>query len=70
MGSLLQGHSGAASLAATLIGFAWSPLTRVQRALLVVATSLMVFPTAGLEILGVVMAAGIFGSMRVQRATA
>ena len=41
-----------------------------QRALLVVATSLMVFPTAGVEILGVVMAAGIFGSMRVQRATA
>ena len=70
MGSLLQGHNGAASLAAALIGFAWSPLTGVRRALLVVAASLMVFPTAGLEILGVVMAAGTFGWVRVQRAIA
>jgi len=70
MGSLLQDHSGAASLAAALIGFACSPLTRVRRALLVVETSLMVFPTAGLESFGGVMAAGTFGSMRVQRATA
>jgi hypothetical protein len=70
MGSLLQGHSGVASLAAALIGFAWLPLTRVQRAPLVVAASLMLFPTAGLEIVGVVMAVGTFGWVRVQRATA
>jgi TRAP-type uncharacterized transport system fused permease subunit len=61
---------GVVSLAAALIGFAWSPLTRAQRALLVVAASLMVFPAAGLEILGVVMVAGTFSWVRGQRATA
>jgi TRAP transporter 4TM/12TM fusion protein len=59
---------GVVSLAAALIGFAWSPLTWAQRGLLVVAASLMVFPTAGLELLGLIMAAGAFGWVRVQRA--
>ena len=70
MDSLLRGHMGVVRLAAAANGFVWSPLTRLRRALLVVAASLMVFPTAGLEILGVAMAAGVFGWMRVQRATA
>ena len=70
MDSLLQGHMGVVRLAAALIGFAWSSLTRLQRALLVVAASLMVFPAVGLEILWVDMAAGTFGWMCVQRATA
>jgi hypothetical protein len=69
MGSLLQGHSGVVSLAAALVGFAWSPLTGVQRALLVAASSPIVFPRAGLEILGVVMAVGTFGWVRLRRAT-
>jgi len=70
MGSSLQGQSGVASLAAALMGFAWSPLTGVPRAPLMAGARLMVFPTAGLEVPGVVMAAGTSGWMRVRRATA
>jgi TRAP transporter 4TM/12TM fusion protein len=61
---------GVVSLAAALIGFAWSPLTGVQRGLLVVAAGLLVFPTAGLEILGVILAVGAFAWVRMQRAIA
>ncbi len=71
MGRLLQGHQRVVSLAATLIGFAASPLSRPQCGLLVVAASLMVFPTTGLvEVLRVVMAVGALAWVRVQRAIA
>jgi TRAP transporter 4TM/12TM fusion protein len=61
---------GVVCLAAALIGFAWSPLTRVQRVLLVVVASLLVFPTAGLEVLGLITALGTFAWMRTQRRVA
>ncbi|MBI2562761.1 MAG: hypothetical protein HYW08_10325, partial [candidate division NC10 bacterium] len=54
-------------LAAALIGFVWRPLNRVQRVLLVVAAVLLVFPTGGLELLGLGVAGGTFTWARSPR---
>jgi TRAP-type uncharacterized transport system fused permease subunit len=61
---------GVVCLAAALIGFVWSPLTKAQRTLLVFAAVLLVFPTAGMELLGLVIAAGALVWARAQRAIA
>ena len=51
---------GVVCLAAALIGFASTPLVPWQRGLLVAAAILLVFPTGGMEIFGVVLALGTF----------
>lgn len=58
---------GVVCLAAALIGFFTHPLSRVQRALLVGAAALLVFPAAGLEIVGVVLAGVTLAWARVRR---
>ncbi len=45
-------------LAAALIGFAWAPLTHLQRSLLVLAAVLLVFPTVGLWLPALALAGG------------
>jgi TRAP transporter 4TM/12TM fusion protein len=59
---------GVVCLAAALIGFVWGPLTWVQRALLAVAAVLLVFPTGGMELLGLLVAGGTLVWMRAERA--
>lgn len=59
---------GVVCLAAALIGFAWGPLRGMQRALLATAAVLLVFPTRGMELLGLVLAGGTLVWMRAQRA--
>jgi TRAP-type uncharacterized transport system fused permease subunit len=58
---------GVVCLAAALIGFVWRPLTRVQRILLASAAVLLVFPAAGMEILGLLLAGGTCAWMRARR---
>ncbi|MBI2002478.1 MAG: TRAP transporter fused permease subunit [candidate division NC10 bacterium] len=58
---------GVICLAAALIGFVWRPLNRVQRLLLLVAAVLLVFPTGGLELLGLGVAGGTFAWARGPR---
>jgi TRAP transporter 4TM/12TM fusion protein len=55
-------------LAAALIGFVWGPMTWVQRLLLVGAAILLVFPSTGVELLGLGLAGGTFAWARTQRA--
>ncbi len=59
---------GVVCLAAALIGFVWGPLRGAQRALLTVAAVLLVFPTRGMELLGLLLAGGTLVWMRAQRA--
>jgi TRAP transporter 4TM/12TM fusion protein len=59
---------GVVCLAAALIGFVWGPLLGAQRALLTVAAVLLVFPTRGMELLGLLLAGGTLVWMRAQRA--
>jgi len=58
---------GVVCLAAALIGFAWGPLRGMQRALLIAAAVLLVFPTRGMELLGLLLAGGTLVWMRAQR---
>ncbi|HSD50458.1 MAG TPA: TRAP transporter fused permease subunit [Candidatus Methylomirabilis sp.] len=58
---------GVVCLAAALIGFAWGPLTGTQRVLLIAASVLLVFPTRGMEILGLLLAGGTLVWMRTRR---
>jgi TRAP-type uncharacterized transport system fused permease subunit len=58
---------GVACLAAFLIGHIWSPLTWLQRGLFFVAAFILVFPAAGMEILGVAAAAALFGWAKIQK---
>jgi TRAP transporter 4TM/12TM fusion protein len=57
---------GVVCLAAALIGFAWATLRGTQRALLVVAAVLLVFPTQGMELLGLFLVGGTVVWMRSQ----
>ncbi|MFB3819297.1 MAG: TRAP transporter permease [Candidatus Methylomirabilales bacterium] len=50
--------AGVVCLAAALIGFAWDPLTRLQRGLLVLAAALLVFPRVGLWLPALALAGG------------
>jgi len=51
---------GVVCLAASLVGHVWGPLSWIQRLLFIGAASLLVFPTIGLEILGILLAIGLF----------
>jgi TRAP transporter 4TM/12TM fusion protein len=58
---------GVSCLAASLIGFIWSPLNWLQRLLFAAAAALLVFPTLGLEILGIGLAAGCYIWARIRK---
>ncbi len=58
---------GVVCLAAALIGFVWGPLRGTQRALLMIAAVLLVFPTGGMELLGLGMAGGTVAWARARR---
>jgi TRAP transporter 4TM/12TM fusion protein len=58
---------GVVCLAAALIGFVSAPLTGTQRALLIAAAVLLVFPTRGMELLGLLLAGGTLVWMRTRR---
>jgi TRAP transporter 4TM/12TM fusion protein len=58
---------GVVCLAAAFIGHAWGPLRKTQRALLVAAAVLLVFPAGGLELLGFLTAAGTLAWARAGR---
>lgn len=51
---------GVVCLAAFLIGHIWSPLNWLHRILFAGAAILLVFPTAGLEVIGIGLAVGLF----------
>lgn len=51
---------GVVCLAAFLIGYVWAPLSWLHRILFAVAAGLLVFPTIGMEILGIGLALGLF----------
>jgi TRAP transporter 4TM/12TM fusion protein len=51
---------GVACLAAFLIGHIWSPLNWLQRGLFFIAAFVLVFPAAGMELLGLVLAVALF----------
>jgi TRAP transporter 4TM/12TM fusion protein len=57
---------GVACLAAFLIGHIWSPLNWLQRGLFFMAAFILVFPTIGMEVLGVLLAAALFVWAKVQ----
>jgi TRAP-type uncharacterized transport system fused permease subunit len=58
---------GVVCLAAALIGFVWVPLTWTQRLLLMAAAVPLVFPTRGMELLGLLLAGGTLVWMRTRR---
>jgi TRAP transporter 4TM/12TM fusion protein len=58
---------GVVCLAASLIGYIWSPLNWLQRILFIGAAVLLVFPTIGLEILGIGLAMGLFLWARMKK---
>jgi len=51
---------GVVCLAASLIGHVWSPLNWLHRLLFVAAAALLVFPTIGMEFIGIGLALGLF----------
>jgi len=51
---------GVACLSAFLVGYVWSPLNWLIRSLFACAAILLVFPTIGLELIGVGLAGGLF----------
>jgi TRAP transporter 4TM/12TM fusion protein len=51
---------GVACLAASLVGHVWSPLNWLHRLLFVAAAALLVFPTIGMEFIGIGLAIGLF----------
>jgi TRAP-type uncharacterized transport system fused permease subunit len=57
---------GVACLAAFLIGHIWSPLNWLQRGLFFIAAFSLVFPTIGMEVLGVLLATALFVWAKVQ----
>ncbi len=58
---------GVICLAAFLIGHIWSPLSWLQRCLFVAAAFLLVFPTIGLEAVGIGLTLGLFIWARAKR---
>ena len=61
---------GVVCLAAALIGFVWRPFLWTQQALFVVAAVFLVFPTAGLELLGLALGGGTLAWARGRRSKA
>lgn len=57
---------GVICLAASLIGYIWSPLRWFQRILLIAAAAFLVFPTIGMEFIGIGLALGLFIWAKVQ----
>ncbi|MBM4341376.1 MAG: TRAP transporter fused permease subunit [Deltaproteobacteria bacterium] len=51
---------GVACLSVCLVGYVWSPLNWLQRILFACAAILLVFPTIGLELIGIGVAGGLF----------
>lgn len=51
---------GVVCLAASLVGHIWSPLNWIQRLLFAASASLLVFPTIGMELIGIGLAGGSF----------
>jgi TRAP-type uncharacterized transport system fused permease subunit len=58
---------GVICLAASLIGHIWSPLNWFHRILFTGSAALLVFPTIGLEMIGMGLAAGLFIWARVKK---
>jgi TRAP transporter 4TM/12TM fusion protein len=51
---------GVICLAASLIGYVWSPLNWLHRILFIAAAAFLVFPTIGFELIGIGLAGGLF----------
>jgi TRAP transporter 4TM/12TM fusion protein len=51
---------GVICLAASLIGYIWSPLNKLHRILFIAAAVFLVFPTIGMELIGIGLALGLF----------
>jgi TRAP transporter 4TM/12TM fusion protein len=58
---------GVVCLAASLIGYIWSPLSWLHRVLFVGAAALLVFPTIGMEFIGIGLALGLFIWARMKK---
>ncbi len=58
---------GVACLAASLIGCIWTPLNGLHRLLFIGASALLVFPSTGLEIIGIALAIGLFIWARLKK---
>ena len=58
---------GVACLAASLIGCIWTPLNWLHRLLFIGAAALLVFPTLGLEFVGIGLAIGLFIWARMKK---
>jgi TRAP-type uncharacterized transport system fused permease subunit len=58
---------GVICLAASLIGYVWSPLNWLHRILFIAAAALLVFPTIGMEVIGIGLAAGSFIWARIKK---
>jgi TRAP-type uncharacterized transport system fused permease subunit len=58
---------GVACLSAFLVGYVWSPLSWLHRFLFASAAVLLVFPTIGLELIGIGLAGGLFVWARIKK---
>jgi len=58
---------GVICLAASLIGYVWSPLNWFHRILFIAAAALLVFPTIGMEVIGIGLATGLFIWARIRK---
>ena len=58
---------GVASLSAFLVGYVWSPLSWLHRFLFASAAILLVFPTIGLELIGIGLSGGLFVWARIKK---
>jgi len=58
---------GVACLSAFLVGYVWSPLNWLHRLLFASAAILLVFPTIGMELIGIGLAGGLFIWARIKK---
>ena len=58
---------GVTCLSAFLVGYVWSPLSWLHRFLFASAAVLLVFPTIGLELIGIGLAGGLFIWARIKK---
>jgi len=58
---------GVACLSAFLVGYVWSPLSWLHRFLFASAAILLVFPTIGLELIGIGLSGGLFVWARIKK---
>jgi len=58
---------GVSCLAAFLVGYIWSPLNWGQRILFVISAILLVFPTIGMELIGIGLAGGLLIWARIRK---